>query len=542
MAPAPTLRAMLSFLGCASLQLVGLWEQTPLLIWLGSAGLMGISLCLALTLRAGQRLRELRMEFGWDASANSAADGLQATLGHSRVVHGYFQNHGEESVVLVGLRPAVPEAITVRHSPQAVRAEARSRTEFAMEVRGAAIGRWVMRGLSVSVPGPLELFLAPLYFPTPLSLRVLPHRCGSAQPGHRLPTDGGEAGRPLGPTSARSAEFRELRVLQPGEPYHAIAWKPSARRGQLLSRVHEQDSERILMVVVDVGASMRRGVIGQRPLDKALELSAALLDRALVAGDRAGLVTVDTRIVDHLPAVSGTHKAVGLYQALIAANHVVDQDLTGVDEAEVQALVLRYLRRQEGLPSHEASAPQLRRVNQRLLAQAVRLAIEEDDHRPTVGNSSQDVLLRRFCRRHGISLPYRSRRVAEQRDAALAMALRLAAGSARTPRDIVLVLGDIGAGGGPPMQRALTLLHTRRHRLQAVLPTSLEPRSSPTSPQTAETALSVLARLRRAREREHLKRWLARAGCTCHGLPPHAAILPYCADLERSRSARLKTA
>ena len=538
MAPHPTPRATLAFLGCVSLHLSGLWLQVPLLIWLGASGLVGVSLCLSLTLRAGIRLRRLRLEFGWDAPSDSAAEGLPVGLSRPRTVSGYFQNHGERSATLTGLRPAMPEALEVVESPAAVRAEARSRTAFELRFRSQAIGRWVIQGLSVSVPGPLGLFVAPLYFPTPLAVRVLPPAAAPLQGGKSpVAHETGTVRAPLSPQqSGRGSEFRELRALQPGDPYHTIAWKPSARRGQLLARVNEQEHERTLIVILDVGESTRAGPTGYRPLDRGLVLAASLVHRALHADDRAGLLTIDARIIDHVPARSGPNHGRPIQQALLAVSQLVDQDLTGISEGQVQAHVLRYLRRQGGLPTLEPKAQAQDIVNQQLLLRAVRVAREEDDKRAIVGENGQDVLLRRFCRRRGIALPYQKPADPNRRALALAQALRRATGNSRSPHDLILLLGADYPTEHRSLQRALAATQRQGHRIQVVQLTSpnLGPDTRVLTVKSNSEALSITAELAHARQHEELRVWFSRMRCPTYPLTNDSALTALCLKIERA--------
>src|SRR5262249_30661854 len=98
------------------------------------------------------------------------------------------------------------------------------------------------------------------------------------------------------------SDLRELRELQPGDPFKSIAWRASAKAGQWMVREVESEVQETLYIVLDIGSSMRGGEPGLRKLDHGVEVAAQLAQRALEGGDRVGLITVDTRIVAHAPA------------------------------------------------------------------------------------------------------------------------------------------------------------------------------------------------------------------------------------------------
>ncbi len=138
-------------------------------------------------------------------------------------------------------------------------------------------------------------------------------------------------------------ELRELRDYVPGDPLRAVAWKATARRQRPLVRTTEDDTRHHLQLLVDVGPALRVGPEGERPLDRLLDLAAALLQAA--SADRVGLTLFDTRIVSHLDAEVGQAALRRCKQRLLDATHLVDDDLTEVPDTEVLARVAAHLDR-----------------------------------------------------------------------------------------------------------------------------------------------------------------------------------------------------
>ena len=162
-----------------------------------------------------------------------------------------------------------------------------------------AAGRVVLHGLAVSLRGPLGLFDVPLYFPNALAVKVLPRtvavRASTLGVMTGLPLD--RPGRHRMRRRGGGTELHELRELQPGDPFKSIAWKASAKAGQLLVREVDHEVQQTLLLVLDVSGSMRGGEPGERKLDFALELCVAHARAWLDRGDRVGLITVDGRVL-----------------------------------------------------------------------------------------------------------------------------------------------------------------------------------------------------------------------------------------------------
>ena len=386
-----------------------------------------------------------------------------------------------------------------------------ARTEFTFRVVAPAAGRVVLHGLAVTLPGPLGLFEVPLYFPNPLVIKVLPRAALRTRSAPRtitgLPVE--RSGASLLSPAGSGTELRELRELRPGDPYKSIAWKASARRGRLMVREVEQEVQETRYVIVDVSGTMRGGEPGRRKLDFAVEAAAAEARRTLDAGDRIGLITVDGRILTHVAPNDGRPQLLRIFEALLDATEAVDEDLTDVDDAEVTAIVGRYVRQQDGV---DFSRDDGRGWNMALLVRHVEGALQDaEDHAKVRAGSKAGSLFRRFCRVRGIPLPYRP----DPRDGAkgpgLADALRAAGGTSRTPMSVVL-LSDLDAVGSlEPLVRASKLLRMHGHALSLIVPDASTFVDVPESPLERDV-FSVYRRSEARRWRE-AKAALAPLGC-----------------------------
>mgnify|MGYP000182662253 CR=1 FL=1 len=90
------------------------------------------------------------------------------------------------------------------------------------------------------------------------------------------------------PQRARGIEFAEVRPYQPGDDARAIDWRQTARRGHPYTRLFQQEHERPLRLLVDMGPSMRFATRGAYKSVIAARAAAWLAWQAVAVGDRVG--------------------------------------------------------------------------------------------------------------------------------------------------------------------------------------------------------------------------------------------------------------
>lgn len=513
MLPIPTRTAVAAFVAILATFVIGALAGSLAATVLASAATIGVAAALAATMPVGRRVRRQRLEFAWWlASGDPGAGGGAVVPGAPFEVRCFLRHRGHEPLVLAALEPIVPGgARRVDDEPDALALSASARTEFSFKLVAPAVGRVVLHGLAVTLHGPLGLFAVPLYFPNPLVIKVLPQAAARLPGGARampgLPVE--RSGQSLFAPHGGGTELRELREMRPGDAFKSIAWKPSARRGmftagapqaRLLVREVDQEVQDTRYVVLDVSGTMRGGEPGMRKLDHAIEAVAADARRTLGSGDRFGIVTVDGRVLAHVVPRDGAAHVLRVFDALLAATEVVDQDLTDVDDEEVVAIVGRYVRQQDGI---DFSGPSGQDWNAAMLVRHVSkaLAAEEAKEETVIASSPATAMLRRFCRVRGIPLPYRP----DPRDGAkgpgLAAALREIAQKSLGPMSIGVITDLDGLGDPTPVIAAVKLLRLHGHEVGFVVHDGTTFARTPTGP--LETDLfSVYARGERRRERE----------------------------------------
>lgn len=472
MLPIPTTTALAVLIGGTALAAFGIaaasWPATVL----GGAIIVGLALAFAITMPLGRRVRRHRLEFAWWlAHGEPGAGGGAVVPGKPFDVRCFLRHRGGMRLELRDLIPLVPGgAQLVGEERAGLALFPNARTDFTFRLIAPAAGRVVLHGLAVTLPGPLGLFEVPLYFPNPLVIKVLPRAALRTRAAPRtitgLPVE--RSGASLLRPAGSGTELRELRELVPGDPFKSIAWKASARMGRLMVREVEQEVQETRYVIVDVSGTMRGGEPGKRKIDFAVEAAAAETRRTLDAGDRIGLVTVDGRVLAHVPPNDGRPQMLKVFEALLAATEAVDEDLTEVDDDEVAAVVGRYVRQQDGV---DFSRGDDKGWNVAMLVRHVTEALANVEDREHVRASSPaGAILRRFCRVRGIPLPYRP----DPRDGAkgpgLANALREAGGRSRTPMSIVLITDLDGVGSPDELVSTVKLLRLHGHAVALVVP------------------------------------------------------------------------
>ncbi len=289
-----------------------------------------------------------------------------------------------------------------------------------------------------------------------------------------------------------SGELRELREHSHGDPFKMIAWKATARRGQLMVRDLENEIVTTHMVMLDVGGGMRSGALGKTPLDWACDSVAALAKASVANSDRIGMVGFDTRTVVEMQPDTGHHHYLQIVDRLLDTRSVVDEDLTDVTAGELVALVARYLAHQEAIDVRIKVAPPLDdgrwtsiqagpdgqlydvAATGRLCRRLIDIMIGSDktakDKRaklaPLVEPDAQLAPLRQFCRLRGIELPYRTTWEHGKRAQGLTRAVERTVVNGRP--DVVVLISDL-AGFAEDEPRAIKALARLRKAAGTVI-------------------------------------------------------------------------
>lgn len=441
----------LSFL----LLVAGILLQEESFLLVGSALLLGVALSRASSRLHVARIRAAGFEMLWMTGGRSQKiprnKPLTLTL--------ELRNRDTLPLRVSDLHILHAPALRIQVHPQEGEIPAQGRLPVHLHITGARVGYQGIHGVHLQVSRPPGLFSVPLSFENPFVLEVLP---GSIRWG-KLGAIGGRSPALSNSQKARGrrgegSEFHEIREHRPGDSFHSIAWKASARRSRLLVIEKERDENESVWVFVDASLESASGAPGEAPLDAALDQAAALLESHLAQGDRVGLSLFSTRELVRVPLGRGAAHLAQLIQALSFSSHTSDSDRSDWDEEDIKRRVIEHLRSlQPGLSLPSSSTPEQ-------VVSALRPVQKKAPVSPSLplAPGRTERLLRRYLLSFGIQSPPRGTpdRLASERF--LAQLLRELAGQRPRPDQIHLFLRPPQFGSAPELLQALGQLTRRR--------------------------------------------------------------------------------
>lgn len=410
-------------------------------------------------------LRRKKIELSWWVPPGDQYGGA---LSADRLfsLHLAFRNHGSRKLRILSTQVLAASALQIDERPSAT-VKRGQQVEVTTIVRPLAAGYHVLHGAALTFGDALGLFDIEAFFPNPIAIKVFPRTV--AMRGAPVRAVGGALHEQVGMHHVRrrglAGELRELREHSHGDPFKFIAWKATAKRGQLMVRDLENEIVTTHVVMMDVGAGMRTGPRGRTPLDWACDSVAALAKAAVANGDRIGVVGYDTRVLMDLKPDTGHHHYLQVIDRLLDTRSVVDADLTDVTAGELVALVARYLAHQEAIDVRVKNPPPLDdprwstiqagpdgqlydvAATGRLCKRLIEVMSGREGDKRTkppvvVEEDVQLQPLRQFCRMRGIELPYRTSWDHARRSVGFTRAVERAVFAGRP--DVAIVVGDLG--------------------------------------------------------------------------------------------------
>lgn len=85
-------------------------------------------------------------------------------------------------------------------------------------------------------------------------------------------------------------EFESLRDYREGDEFRDISWSATARRGKLITKVHQIERSQVVWLILDVGRLLRMQVNGFTKLDYTVNAALCLAQVAFYSGDRVALL------------------------------------------------------------------------------------------------------------------------------------------------------------------------------------------------------------------------------------------------------------
>ncbi|HEX7086933.1 MAG TPA: DUF58 domain-containing protein [Vicinamibacterales bacterium] len=114
----------------------------------------------------------------------------------------------------------------------------------------------------------------------------------------------------------RGRELHHLREFQDGDELRDVAWRATARRGRLITRVYQPERSQPIWIVLDAGRLMRARIGTHLTMDHTADAALALAHVAMQAGDRVGLLAYGRRVQRRLAPARGPEHLRRLADAL----------------------------------------------------------------------------------------------------------------------------------------------------------------------------------------------------------------------------------
>jgi uncharacterized protein (DUF58 family) len=490
----PTRATFQVALAGAAMVAVGVAAKVSAAVAFGGAMLLAVTLGRALALATVTRIRASGFEMVWGTNRRVT----RVERGGEIVLEAELRNRGFDDARGVNLRPVASSMLDVTIVPPILDLPAASKVRFEMRVRAKRIGRWGLHGIALEVRGtPLGgegLYEVPLMFANPHGVEVVPRPLFAMLQSAR----GGRAraaapvGRPA-PLAGEGDELKELREHVPGDPFKRIAWKASARRGQLLVREMEREERDIVWLVLDASVELWAGEPGTAPLDLAVDEVGGVAARHLARGDKVGLAIFATRTRTWLPPDAGPTHAAKIVAALASAASVVDADRSELDEVEVAARVVEHLR-----PLDPRGLGDIPRGNLDLLAiraEALRVRAPFAPRLPQAA-TPREQRLRHYVASFGIELPPRMDGEREKSEVQLAALFDKLVKDKRTKPTLVHLWAPPPGPESEDLEKAIRRLRTRHVEVRWTMP-AFEP-ALETGPkmQTVEDVVRGAVRMR----------------------------------------------
>ncbi len=115
----------------------------------------------------------------------------------------------------------------------------------------------------------------------------------------------------------RGMRYKEVREYESGDDVRFIDWNVSARMGHPYTKVFEEESELVVMLLVDLSASTALGSRSRTKEDLIAEAVALLAFAAVRNGDRVGALFFTDRMEGHIPPAKGREHALRLVRRLL---------------------------------------------------------------------------------------------------------------------------------------------------------------------------------------------------------------------------------
>ena len=115
----------------------------------------------------------------------------------------------------------------------------------------------------------------------------------------------------------RGMEFSEVREYQQGDDIRTIDWNVTARMGHPYVKMHVEERELTVILLIDASASGNFGTINHMKGELAVELCAVLAFSAIRNNDKIGLITFTDDVEKYIPPKKGRNHVLRVIRELL---------------------------------------------------------------------------------------------------------------------------------------------------------------------------------------------------------------------------------
>lgn len=218
--------------------------------------------------------------------------------------------------ISVQFRDEVPENCLARGNEFKLRLGAKKKVTQTYTLLPKSRGEWDFRGLFVRYPALLGLAVIQKQILPAKPVRIYPN-VKAVQEFELLKQTGHLSLMGLRQSRVKGlgTEFESLREYNEDD-YRKIDWKASARKGKLVVKNFEQETNQGVMVCVDIGRHMLGEVNGVRKLDHCLDAALLFMHAAQRAGDQVGLLMFNDIVHKYIQPRRGPTQVARILEAL----------------------------------------------------------------------------------------------------------------------------------------------------------------------------------------------------------------------------------
>jgi uncharacterized protein (DUF58 family) len=228
-----------------------------------------------------------------------------------------IRNGSRLAAQILAVTPVVEKGLTFKlssSSNQSLQPGTTSSSKF--EITSLKSGRFRISGFTLAFTDSRGLFTGEVNYEQAVWVEVYPS-VRTKVPITPLRLYGG------GPETFRKGpggmDYAGVRQYVPGDEYHRVEWKATARLRALMVKEFHPETQSTLQILIDAGKTMRQqSYVGTR-LDEALAVAQLLIESAIGSGNRVGIwVYNETSIVQQVELALAEEQSVSVRKLALA--------------------------------------------------------------------------------------------------------------------------------------------------------------------------------------------------------------------------------